>query len=91
MTPIPEPDATQFESCVRETLRDAVVILIAFLVINFAVQGRWPNKDKLLRFVIVFIPLAASLKYYNEPLAKNLTNGAAFAMATILFQLLSQP
>jgi len=77
--------------CTDETVKETLVIVVAFLVIILTVQQRMPNWNKLALFLAVFVPVAVALKHYHADLAKTMVNAAGFALGTNLFDLLSKP
>lgn len=90
MTTDTPPPVPPVKACVTESMRDSLIITAAFMVIIWTVQSRHPNPEKLLRFVLVFVPVLAFLKHEHTALAKTLVNGAGFALATQLFTLLTE-
>jgi hypothetical protein len=90
-TPPAPPKITieQVHSCVGDSVRESVIIVIAYIVIICAAEQRLPDFKRLCGFLLIYIPVVTALKLMYVDISKNIANAAGFALGNALFGIVS--
>ena len=76
-------------SCVGDSVRESVIIVLAYIIIISAAEQRLPDFKRLTWFLSVYIPVVAALKLMYVDISKNIANAAGFALGNALFGIVS--
>ncbi len=91
-TTSPAPSKITIEkvhSCVGDSVRESVIIVLAYIIIISAAEQRLPDFKRLAGFLLVYIPVVTALKLMYVDISKNIANAAGFALGNALFGIVS--
>lgn len=71
--------------CLSQLLLDGVVIIAAYALLLWAVEGGTLQVSKAVKFYVLFIGLAFVLRYLDVDFQEHLTRVAGFQLGTKLF------